>query len=553
MKKVWTLLSVLVILAVLLAGCGDSKSSGSSAGSGEKVLTVAIGGEPLNLDPATGNDAVTNYIVANIYEGLFAYDTVGNPVPKLAESWTVSDDGLVYTFKIKPAVWSDGVEITAADFVYGVKRSLNYGAAETYYSSLISDYVAGAKDADMAPLEDMDDVMVVALDDKTLEITLAAPCAYFLSLLTQKTYFPLRADVAPLAESTWANSKDLPFSGAFKIESYNPSSEVVLVKNDAWRDADNVELDRIIYLVMPDQQAQLMAFENGEIDFAMSVPQDTVKTYDGKPELFIIDPYVIDYFVTINATGDVTGTTGEQAGVPNPVLQDVEIRRALAFAVNREELLTVLDAGRLQYALYGIVPKGIPGATGDFREEADAVEHLIDYDLEAAKAIMEAKGYGPNNMLKLTYKTNDSTFHSTVAQVLQAQWKEIYVDLDIQMTELRVFFDARSQGNFDLARHANSADYMDPMIYLNMYYSANLDAKVVNDPIYDSMIKEAESMLDPVARMEQLHAAEEYLVKEMVYIIPLIGYSNPELLRAGITGIGTGPDGAVDFAYVRLP
>lgn len=543
MKKGLKLLAVLVILATMLTACGGG--NGGSGDTGEKVFTVAIGAEPRLPDPHYADDAVSNYVAAQMYEGLFSFTEDGNVQKELCDDYTVSDDGLVYTFTLIDAQWSDGEPITADQFVYGMKRALNYGVEDSYYSSKIKDYVKNAYLIDTGtPIADMDDLGVRAIDEKTLEITLERPCAYFLQLLVQKTYYPIREEFVELGSSNWAANPDVPVTGAFKLESINTKEQVTLVKNDNYRNADEVELDKVIYLIMTDQQAQLSAFKTGEIDFAMNVPPEVVQTYDGTAEFFKIDPYVINYFVTINASG---------AGTGNEALTDVNVRRALALAVDRNTILTILDGGSLQYPLYGFVPKGIPGVDGDFRTEADAEGHLLDTDVEEAKRLLAEAGYSTDNPLKLTYKTNSSQMHNDVAQALQAMWKEIGVEVELVTPELRVFFDERTDGDFDLARHANSADYMDPMIYLSMYHTGSQKAKVVDDAAYDAMLDAANAELDLTKRMEMLHDAEEYFVKDMVYVIPLFGYSNPLLLKEGISGIETGPDGAVQFRFVRLP
>lgn len=540
MKKIIAILFASVLVITSLVAC-------SSAPKGEQVFTYALGGEPSYLDPSLAGDAVSNYVLKQIYEGLFSFDTDGNLVNELCKEYTISEDGLVYTFTlVDDGKWSDGKAITAEDFVFGMKRSMGYGP-DSYYASYLYKYITGG-DVVQAMLEkdgvvkyaDMPEVGIKAIDEKTLEITLMKKVPYFVILMMQNTFLPIRSEWAQDNVSAWANDPAVATNGAFKIETINEKEEVVLVKNPNYRNASKVSLDKIVFKVMPDQEAQLAAFQAEEIDYASNVPSSVIKSYAGKPELFRINPYVINYFVTLQASGKT-----------HKALADVRVRKALSKAINRDDLLKIMDAGDTRYALYGFVPVGIAGVDGDFRLEQDAKLKLSDTDVEGAKALLAEAGYASG--LKFTYYYNKNQMHDDVAQAIQAMWKEIGVDVTLKTGEIRAFFDDRTAGKYELARHANSADYLDPYIYLEMYQSNNDPAKIVNDPKYDQMLADANAENDPAKRLEMLHAAENYFVNEMAYVIPLFGYANPLLKKAGITGLATSPDGAVVMRYIKLP
>lgn len=525
---------LLLVCVVVLSGCGSSSSKAD--------LKVAIGGEPKQLDTAISSDSVTHIITNQLYDTLYSYDQDGNLVENLAESMSVSDDGLTYTVKLVDTVWSDGQKLTANDFVYGAKRSLNFGDAESYYSYYIhQNIVNGAKNISK-PIAEMTDLGNVALDDLTIQYTLVKPVPYFSQLLTGEVFAPQRADVALEGDSTWANNPGNPTTGAYTLKSVREGAEYVLEKNPNYRYADKVLNETIQFLVMEDQQAQLNAFKAGEIDIATNVPSDVVNTFDGKPELVIFEPYVVNYFVSLNAFKS-----------DNKALENDNVRRALALAVDRSQIITALDGGKLQYELFGIVPKGIPGANGDFRTEQDQVHKYLETDKAKAKELLAQEGYTDANPLKLTYSYNSNQMHDTVAQSLQAMWKEVGIDVTLTPAETRVFFDNRDQGKFELARHAMSADFLDPMIYLEMYDSRNQIVSVIDDPTYDGMLDAANAEKDPTARMNLLHAAEKYLVEEKSYVIPLIGYANPYLVKAGTKNLTSTPQATLDLRFVELP
>lgn len=529
--KLFGLLSLAV--ALVLTAC-------SGGGSSKAEFKVAIGGEPQLLDTALSQDSITHYITAQLYDTLYSYDQQGNLIPNLAESTTVSDDGLTYTVKLVDTVWSDGEKVTADQVVYAAKRSLNLGP-ESYYGYYIHKYVENTEKYIGKPIADMTDIGITAVDDLTVQFKLIKPIPFFQSLLTGEVFSPQREDVAVEGESTWANEPGNPTTGGYTLKSLKQGREYVVEKNPNYRFADKMTLETIKFVVMEDQQAQLNAFKTGEIDFATSVPSDVVHTFEGKPELTLFQPYVVNYWVTINSFGSVEE------------LKDVNIRRALQLAIDRDQVLQALNGGEIQYPLYGFVPKGIPGANGDFREEADAVKKLAVTNKEEAKKLMEAAGYTASNPLKLTYSYNASSTHDTVAQSLQAMWKEVGFDVTLTPAEVRVFFDDRENANFQLARHAMSADYLDPMIYLDMYATNSQKVPVVSDPVYDAMLDASNKERDAKKRMELLHAAEKYLVEEMAYVAPIFGYSVPYLIKAGVKNVTSNPQGSLDLRFVELP
>ncbi len=541
------LLLVSVMMLVSLVACGTTDApSGDDTTVTTNTLTVALGGEPSYLDPAVATDAVSSHILRQMYYPLFNYGENGELVNEAVVDYTVSEDGLVYTFNlVEGNTWSDGEPVTAADYEFGIKRVLGYGP-DSGYAYFVGDYVLNAKAAqdEAWDVADMDEVGIKALDDYTLEITLEKATPYFTALMTYQTYYPAREGFALEHESSWGNDPATPTNGPFKLESINETSEAVLVKNDTYLYADGVTLDEIVFKVMPDMDAQFLAFQSGEIDMATTVNSGTVvPAYEGQPELIIPDS-TINYYFRINPQdgyGDV------------PELADVEIRKALSMAINREDIILALDAETTHYALYGFVPLGIPGVEDEFRVEQDAVGRLSDTDVDAAKAIMESKGFSADNMLELEYYYNASTMHDTVAAVIQQQWAEIYVDVEIKAGELRTFFDDRTAGLYDLARDAMSADYLDANSYLKLLHTAGQTEDVFNNAEYDALLDEANTTLDAAKRVQLLQEAERLAVEELVWIIPVFGYTTPYLLKAGVEGITYDPSGSISFEGTVLP
>lgn len=549
MKKILASTAALAMVATTLTGCGGSGDI--TAESGKKNLTAAVGGDFALPDPAIVDDSITANVLAQCYDGLYKLDKDGNVVANLAEDLpTISEDGLTYTIKLKDGLtWSDGTPLTAEDFVWSWKRAMT---TEGYYTNFMYGYIAGTTGEDGNPytnMEDLDANMGVrAVDDTTIEITLKMAAPYFTSMLTNTVFYPVKQDEvgSDPSSSEWAQnaSADDPIvtNGAFEITGVNIKDAITLSKSENYSDADNVQLETIEFKVMSDLDSQTQAFISGEVDFATAVNVEQINNDEQlQGHVYAVDPFVCNYFVLVNAGNENDGSTDGLAA-----LKDVEIRQAISMAIGRTTARNAYGYGDdYSYDLYALIPSGIPDAEGnDFYEQGG---HLIEDDVEAAKAIMESKGYSEDNMLTLTYKYNNLATHKAVAEAMQASLREIYIDLQLSGSEKEAFFNDRDAGNFELARHAMTADYLDPMCYLSMYVGSTTSGNTVDDPEFEQMVNEA-NLLSGQERMEKLHEAEAYLI-EQGYIIPLFGYTEPFLKVKNLTGITSSPEGHYDLTH----
>ncbi len=531
MKKLLGSLLSLALVATVVTGCGGSSRDTST-------IRVAVGGDCAYLDPAIVDDSITANVLNQMYEGLYKLDTNGNVVANVATAKpTISKDGKTYTITLnKGYKWSDGQALTAKDYVYAWKRAAAMGAATAYYSNFIYNYVTGAGDGSATTMSKLSNFGAVAKDDYTIQITLKKKCAYFTSLMANTVFYPVRQSAVekkganPL-KSTWADATDVPTNGAFTATAINAKSEIDLAKNDKYHAASEVKIKKISFKVMSDTDSETSGFQSGELDFATACNNETIQANsDLKKQVYTVNPFVCNYYILINSGDENT----------NKALKDVDIRNALGLAIDKKKVVEASGYGSYAYALDQFVPKGIPGATGDYNTE-DTTAYST-FNLAEAQKIMKSKGYSASHMLTLTYKYNDLPLHKDVAQVLQSCLKKAYVNLELKTEEKETFFADRDKGNFELARHAMTADYLDPMAYLSMYYGNDLAGNTVDDDTYNAMIKKAETM-DGAARMKQLHAAEKYLVQTKHYIIPLFGYTEPYLKASELKGVTSSPEG----------
>ncbi|MCL5271018.1 MAG: peptide ABC transporter substrate-binding protein [bacterium] len=510
------------LLALTAAGCqGDLRAKRRAAGE----AAINIGATPRSLDPSLATDVASARAVNCLMRGLTTLDDQGNPRPELAESWTVSSDGRVWEFKLRPACWSNGEPITANDYVHAwTRRMLNPAFGAEYAYMLF--YVAGARaffeNQALGPAS----VGVEAPAPDRLRVRLAAPTPYFLQLTAHQSYYPVCARVDQ-ANQGWAQRPETYVaSGPFTIEHYTPGDELAVVRNPRYWDAAHVALRRLTLRMIERESTARIAFDNGEIDGTDTVPRADLAQLRGRPELRF-SPQFATYYVAINCQ--------------RPVLREVRVRRALALAIDRRAIVAnVTRAG--ETPAFGMVPPALwskpPDAT--FKDGA--------YD--AARRLLAEAGYpGGRGLPELRYIFNTNEGHRQIAQVLQETWqRELGVRISAEEQEFKVTIDNRREGNFDLARAGWVGDFKDPLTFLEIFdsKSENNDSHWA-DPKYDALLAACRAEADPARRERLLLEAGSYLMQQMP-AIPIYYNTSPYLATPEIEGYVINPMGMFDPA-----
>ena len=527
MKKFASLLLAFAMTVGMLTGCGGDSGTSSTGEAPAQEVTVAISSTFATLDPALISTTHMAHVYGNMGSNFYRTDANGVLQYDLGESMEKSEDGLTYTFTIKEGLkWSDGEPLTAEHFVYGIKRAIGYGPDNAYTKKNLVNFIAGAEEAANAALDvaDMTNVGVTALDDTTFQVTLSTPCPYFERIFSGNVTSPMRPDFALEHDSSWSVNGTYPSSGPMALESISPEEEAVLVKNENYWDAENVTLEKATFVVMTDSTAQVNAFRTGDIDIAMSVPSEVATNAEYESNIVMPEKYVSNYFVLINS--------GPKAQVE--ALKDENVRKALALAIDKDTMLNILG-GKANVRLDGYIPYGFEGVDGnDFRDEKSYGE----FNLEEAKALMEAAGYNENNHLKFEYLYSNSQFHADVAQILQQMWSQIYVDVELKSIEMGVFYDYIDNGDFTTCRYANN-DSTDPLSYFQLFTTdSQIDGcQAITDPVLDQMVEEAYQIIDHDEYIAKLHEIEDYFVEEKQYVIPLLTQNSVVLVQDGIEGL----------------
>ena len=345
-KTTWQMLLSLVLVVCMLAACGTNNSGTSNTGNnsgttnnqtsdtgdtstGADTTTLRIGlhGDTGGFDPQTGTSGTPQYVIKPTYRGLFSVAGDGSLKNEICESYTVSDDGLVYTFTLRDdAKWSDGVPVTAADFVYGWQRNLDPELA-CAYSNLLSAIVNF--DACLVGDKPVEELGVKALDDTTFEVTLSHTQPYFVQMTTFSPFYPVREDKVPTNSSTWSitDVANVVTNGPMKFESYSQNEKVVLVRNPEYYAPEEYgSVERMEFYYIADAQTSVAAFVNNELDVAINVPSDIAATHDNPNEVVEV-PYLVSVCYVF---------TGR-----NPVLDDVRVRQAIQSMLKENLGITV--------------------------------------------------------------------------------------------------------------------------------------------------------------------------------------------------------------------
>ena len=512
--------SLFFLVSFFLIGCSSSLTP-VDEGLEKQIFHFGNGSEPQGIDPHIVTGVPEHHILISLCEGL----TIPNPfddenLPGAAESWTVSDDGKIYVFKLrKNGRWSNGDPVTADDFVWSWQRILTASLGSQYPDMLY--YLEGAQEYHTGETDDFSTVGVKALDSHTLEVKLKAPTPFFTGLLSHYSTWPVHKETVLKYGSIddrngeWTRPGNFVCNGAFNLKSWELNNKIVVEQNPMYWDASTVQLNEIHYYPVSNVMTEDRMFRAGQLHVTSTLPSQKCPVYieEGNPDLRI-DPYMGTYFYRLNTT--------------NPYLNDIKVRKALAYSIDRKLIVEkVTKCG--QIPAYSFTP---PGSNG--YEPTTS----IPFDPELARELLAEAGYDSENQfpkLEILFNTNED--HRKVALAIQQMWQQnLGIEVELVNQDWKVYLSREMVGDFQVSRAGWIGDYEDPNTFLDLMRPNRGNNKTGwENESYDALVAKANSTNDQDLRYQLLDEAEQILIENMP-IIPLYTYVRSYQLSSDVKG-----------------
>jgi oligopeptide transport system substrate-binding protein len=498
----------------------------------ETTLRRANGNEPSTLDPQKYELIAESNILREVFEGLTTQDADNNIIPGQAESWTMSPDGLVWTFKLREGiVWSDGMPVTAEDFVAGARRLVDPKTA-----SQIPDIAFAFKNAReiVAGKVPPEELGYRALDERTVEITLEKPSPLVPLLVAAPGLSPLPRHLYEKEGDGWTRAGVIVSNGAYILAEWNPQDNVKIVKNPLHYDAASVRVDAVRYYPTDDAEAALKRFRAGEVDFVPAIPASSVEqARDEMADAYVTTPLNQIRYFEVNHRIDR--------------LKDRRVRRALAMAIDREAITANLLKGTGAPA-YGFVPRSIEGYTGavfDFKDSP-----LADR-IESARLLLEAAGYSQTNPLPIKLRCLADTWARPLCINVNDTWTSIGVAVQLEIQEAKTHYQAVDVGDFDISISGWCCD-SDPETFLWLFQKGGgiNESGYAND-VFDAARAKAEATLEMTERFANFAEAERILLDD-VGTIPVFWTIQSALIAPRVKGFKITPRGTTRARYAWI-
>ncbi len=471
---------------------------------GQTVLRRGNAAEPQTLDPNLSSGVQEFEIISDLMVGLMASDALGQPIPGMATHWESSADGLTWTFHLRQALWSDGVPLTAADFVFAWRRILDPGTGSSYSYFLYVVKNAAAVNARKLPPEALG---ARAVDDRTLEVHLEHPAPYLLEMLTHTATMPLPRHVVAAKGRAWAQAGNYVGNGPFTLNSWNPNDHILVEKNPRFYDAAHVALEQVYFYPTDDFSAALQRFRAGELDFQMRLPVQQIDWIKANlPQTIAPVPQLIADIMAVNFKRKPFG--------------DIRVREAINLALNREALTDrIIRVGYVP--AYHLVPPGVanyPGGVAfDFKDMSPRAR------MQKAQALMRQAGYDETHRVKTTYLIRSTAPGGirAVAAAIQQMLAQVFVDVSILPADMQVFYPQIQAHDFDMAQSGWVADFNDASTFLNLLQTGGGDNwGEYSNPAFDAALAAAQADIDLVSRGHKLATAESIALKDQA-LMPL--------------------------------
>ena len=525
------------ILAMLLAiAMLSSFGMAAFAEEAQNVIRFSIADDPQQMDPTLNSYSRSSMVLQNLFQGLYKLGPDGVTfIPACAESYEVSEDGMTYTFKLKEGLkWSDGSALTAKDFEYSWKRVMDPAVASGASSDMwviknAKEYTDGVCSAD--------EVGVKAVDDLTLVIETSYYAPWFPSLTATTVFFPVKQEVVEAEGDPWTKNVETYVSnGPFMLKEYSSLDKIVMTPNPNYYGAADVQVDEVIYYIIADSSSVLVSYNNGDLNVADDLDANARDQYAGTEEYVMQDRIGIQYW---------------DFNCKLPEFSDPKVRKAFAYAVNRQAMLTA--AMLAEEPVFGFIPSSQPSLTTDGSYRSVAGD-MFGEDIALAQQLMAEAGY-PNGAgfptVSIVCQNTDE--QKLMAQIYGEMWKSaLGIQYTITTYESSTYWGELDNGNFSVARNGFTCDYLDPSANLKIWVTgSNCYENGWDDPVFDEMFANASTILDPAEREAALIECEKYICDQMPGM-PSYTMADDYLVKSNIDGIVKNPIGHIFFEYATF-
>ena len=474
------------------------------------------GSEPETLDPANASGVPANNVIRDLFEGLTAVDSNGKVVPGVAESWKQTEPQ-TWVFKLrKNAKWSNGDAVTAEDFVYGMRRFVDPATASKY-AATYGIFLQNAKEIIGGKMPTTE-LGVKALDTHTLEIRTPFPAGFLPEVVSNLQLGPVHKATIDKHGKEWTKPANIVGNGAFVLKDWQVNSKIVLGKSASYWDAKNVQLTKMTYLAVEEQNADVKLYESGENDWVSALPPGS------------FDKYKAQYPKDIR-NSNMLGIRYYSLNNADPMFKDVRVRKALSMVIDRDILAEKVTADG-QVPSYGVIVRGVAGANVT---EYDWAKWPMARKVAEAKKLLAEAGLAPGAKIKFAYNTSE--YHKKMAIFAASEWKtKLGLDMEMEAMEFKVLIKKRNDRDYQMARNGWIADYDDATSFLTLVQcDSDQNSQGNCNRKAEALIDEGNKSLDQAKRKTLLTQAAKMIMDDYP-MIPLLQYTVPRLVKPYVGG-----------------
>ncbi|QVL57939.1 MAG: peptide ABC transporter substrate-binding protein [Simkaniaceae bacterium] len=519
------------LLMVLAWSCGKKEVAPE-----KRPLNISFGAEVRTLDPRLGGEYPTAHLIRMLFDGLMRRDENGITAPAVAESFVISEDFKTYTFTLRETYWSDGKPVTAYDFEYAWKKSLDpktlsHGAQNFYF-------IKNAKLSAEGKIP-VDEVGARALDDKTFEVELEYPAPYFLEVLGCTLFHPVPKHLDE-KDPNWVHRTDGTFvsNGPFKLKRWKRGDFISVVKNPYYWDREHVHLAEVKVNFIEDGMTQLYLYEKNKLDWLGSpvnkIPPEAIKSVKSDPSFASVPSPMVYWFFLNSETFP---------------FHNKKIRQAFSYAISRNDIVDHIFDGNALPARGIVAPcfdLGNPPCfeDGNFEE----AKKLFDEALEELKLTRET--FSP---ITIKYASGVETLNRT-AQTVQELWQKTFgIKVILHQADWPVQFTSIQKGDYQVGMMGWISFMGDPIYMLQTFKYKHDMVNMSNweSEEYLDLLEASNFEADPEKRNQILIAAEKVLMDEMP-IIPICYVSMEFSKKPELIGVNLPPSGEIDFKFASF-